>query len=44
MESEVGDRVQYGQHSSTRARQLVASDPQPQILKNSEIGDYTYEL
>lgn len=44
MESEVGTRVQYGQHSSPRARQPVARDLQSQIRQNSEIGDYTYEL
>ena len=43
-ESEVGDRVQFGQHSSPRARNARARDLQSQILQNSEIGDFTYEL
>lgn len=44
LESEVGVRVQFGQHSAPRAQVPVARDLQSQILQNSEIGDCTYEL
>lgn len=40
LESEVGDHVQQGQHSSPRAEMPAACDLQSQILQNSEIGDF----